>query len=196
MRTCITDRRRDRIRGVLARRQKDLTLVIDNVWDPHNVSAILRSCDAFGLAAVHLHYTGEAFPEIGRKSSASARKWVSRHLHEDAASMAAELKGQGMRILATGFTEHARPLTEWDLSAPTAVVLSNEHDGVKQELLPYCDGMIYIPMMGMVQSLNVSVAAAIILYEAWRQRSAKGLYDRPSFSEEELEGLYRDWCSR
>ena len=196
MRTCITDRRKDRISEVLARRQKDFTLVFDNVWDPHNVSAVLRSCDAFGVAAVHLYYTATAFPDIGRKSSASARKWVARHRHEDAASMAAELKGQGMRILATGFTEQAKPLTEWDLSEPTAVILSNEHDGLKPELLPYCDGMIYIPMMGMVQSLNVSVAAAIILYEAWRQRAAKGLFDRPSFSREELDDLYRDWCSR
>ena len=79
---------------------------------------------------------------------------------------------------------------------PTAVVLSNEHDGVKPDLLPYCDGMIYIPMMGMVQSFNVSVAAAIILYESWRQRAAKGLYDHPSFSDEELGAMYRDWCSR
>lgn len=196
MRACITDRRRDRIREVLAKRQKDLTLVIDNIWDPHNVSAILRSCDAFGVATVHLYYTNEAFPEIGRKSSASARKWVVRRRHDDAAAMAAELKGQGMRILATGFTEQAKPLTEWDLSAPTAVILSNEHDGVRPDLLPHCDGMIYIPMMGMVQSFNVSVAAAIILYESWRQRSAKGLYDRPGFSDEELGAMYRDWCSR
>ncbi|EPR42413.1 tRNA/rRNA methyltransferase (SpoU) [Desulfovibrio sp. X2] len=196
MRTRITERRKDRIREVLEKRQKDLTLVIDHVWDPHNVSAILRSCDAFGVPQVHLYYKDEAFPDIGRKSSASAGKWVRRMAHTDAAAMAASLKADGMRLLATGFTEDARPLTEWDLTSPVAVILSNEHSGVRPELLPHCDGMVYIPMSGMVQSFNVSVAAALILYETWRQRSAKGMYDRPSYSDDELETLYRDWCSR
>jgi tRNA (guanosine-2'-O-)-methyltransferase len=196
MRTCISDRRKERIREVLAKRQKDLTLVFDNVWDPHNVSAVLRSCDAFGVPEVHLYYTTSAFPDIGRKSSASARKWVRRTRHSDARAMTALLRERGMRILATGFSKTAKPLTEWDLAEPTAIVLSNEHGGTSSELLPLCDGMIYIPMSGMVQSFNVSVAGAIILYEAWRQRFVQGAYNRPTFSDEELGALNSEWCGK
>lgn len=196
MRDFLTERRLERIRYVLARRQKDLTLVIDNVHDPHNVSAILRSCDAFGVSGVHLYYTTEAFPALGRRSSASARKWVTRTRHSNADGMAAQLRDQGMQLLVTGFSETAKPLAEWDLSAPTAVVLSNEHGGVKPELHALADGEVYIPMMGMVQSLNVSVAAAVILYEAFRQRNAKGMYASPSLSAEELDALEQDWASR
>lgn len=196
MRYCITDERLARIRQVLARRQKGLTLVIDNVHDPHNVSAILRSCDAFGVPNVHLYYTTSAFPVLGQKSSASARKWVMRTRHSDAAAMFGGLKDQNYQVLATGFSERAKPLTAWDLSAPTAVILGNEHHGASPELAQVADGEIYIPMMGMVQSLNVSVAAAIILYEAWRQRWAKGMYDKASLSPEELALLEKDWASR
>jgi tRNA (guanosine-2'-O-)-methyltransferase len=196
MRYCITDERLARIRQVLARRQKGLTLVIDNVHDPHNVSAILRSCDAFGVPGVHLYYTTSAFPVLGQKSSASARKWVTRTRHSDPNAMCDGLKSQDFQILATGFSARAKPLTNWDLSRPTAVILGNEHNGASPELAQMADGEIYIPMMGMVQSLNVSVAAAIILYEAWRQRWAKGMYDKASLSPEELALLEKDWASR
>jgi len=196
MRYCITDERQARIRQVLARRQKGLTLVIDNVHNPHNVSAILRSCDAFGVGGVHLYYTTNAFPAMGLKSSASARKWVARTRHADAGELAAGLKAQGFRLLAACFSQRAKPLTEWDMSGPTAVILGNEHDGVSPELLRLADGEMYIPMMGMVQSLNVSVAAAVILHEAWRQRWTRGMYDRPSLSPEELAALEKSWAAR
>jgi tRNA (guanosine-2'-O-)-methyltransferase len=196
MRYALTDERRQKIERVLAMRQKDLTLVMDNIWDPHNVSAILRSCDAFGVSEVQLYYTTHAFPDVGRKSSASARKWVARHRHENRESLAAFIEARGFALLATGFSERARPLADWDLSRPTAVILSNEHAGISEELLPLTAGEVYIPMRGMIPSLNVSVAAAIILYEAARQRAAKGLYDRPSFGPEELLRLTEDWSSR
>lgn len=192
----ITDERLERIRQVLAHRQKDLTLVMDNIHDPHNVSAILRSCDAFGVPEVHLYYTTNAFPDIGKKSSGSARKWVRRQRHRDARSLREHLQAQGMSLLVTGFSERAKPLPQWDLTRPTAVVLSNEHEGIKPELAALADGEIIIPMVGMVQSFNVSVAAALILYEAWRQRAAAGGYDQPTLSPEELAELEREWASR
>jgi tRNA (guanosine-2'-O-)-methyltransferase len=196
MRDFLTDERKEKIRGVLSRRQKDLTLIVDNVWDPHNVSAILRSCDAFGVGLVHLYYTVEAFPDIGKKSSASAKKWVRRQRWSDAEAMAERLHGDGYQILATSFGPHAKPLTDWDYTRPTAVVVSNEHDGLKPELAQVADGEVYIPMQGMIPSFNVSVAAALTLYEAWRQRMAKGMYDSPSYSEAELEAMFEDWASR
>ncbi|OIQ51197.1 tRNA (guanosine(18)-2'-O)-methyltransferase [Pseudodesulfovibrio hydrargyri] len=192
----ITEERKKRIDAVLSRRQRDLTLIMDNIWDPHNVSAVLRSCDAFGVAGVHLYYTDSQWPDLAQKSSASAKKWIERTEHVDAAEMVAELKGQGMRILRTGFSDTARPVMDIDFTRPTAVILSNEHRGTSPDLARLVPDEVYIPMQGMVQSFNVSVAAAIILYQAFTQRNAAGMYDQPSFSREELESLKTQWYSR
>jgi tRNA (guanosine-2'-O-)-methyltransferase len=189
----LTEKRKARIREVASRRQKDLTLVLANIHDPHNVSAVLRSCDAFGVGAVHLYYTVEAFPVLGRKSSASARKWVETNRHSKPGTLCVPLAEQGYQILAAGLGENARPLTEFDYTGPTAIILGNEHRGVDAEFAPYVHGEVFIPMQGMVQSLNVSVAAAVFLFEAFRQRLAKGMYEKPSLPPEELEELVALW---
>ncbi|MDD2218729.1 MAG: TrmH family RNA methyltransferase [Desulfoplanes sp.] len=190
----LTDERRQKIQSVLARRQKDLTLVINNVHDPHNVAAIMRSCDAFGVFGIHLYYTEESFPSAGKRSSASARKWVHTERHQDAGKMIASLRDKGYQCLGTGFSKTAKPLNHWDMTKPTAIVLGNEHRGMDPDIKIHVPDEIYIPMMGMVQSLNVSVAAATILYEAWRQREAAGMYDTPSFSEKERAKLLAEWA--
>lgn len=192
-RNSITSERVERIREVLARRQKDLTLILANIHDPHNVSAVLRSCDAFGVPEVQLYYTHSAFPVLGKKSSASAGKWVVRQRHYNARDMVEGFRGKGYQILATGFSPTARPLTDYDFTRPTAIIFGNEHSGVDEELRALVPDEVYIPMQGMVQSLNVSVAAAVTLYEAWRQRQAAGMYDAPGFSNEELAELEREW---
>lgn len=171
-------------------------MVMDNIWDPHNVSAVLRSCDAFGVADVHLYYTTSKWPELGKKSSASAKKWIRRHRHIDAGAMIDSLKVEGGQILRTGFSETARPVMDFDFTKPTAIILSNEHNGTAPEIAELVSDEIYIPMQGMVQSFNVSVAAAIILYQAFVQRHAAGMFDTPSFDEEELEQLRREWYER
>lgn len=191
-----TEHRLERTRFVLEHRQKDLSLVLANIHDPHNVSAIYRSCDAFGVPRVHLYYTDTAFPVLGAKSSASARKWVESSRHRDAESLAAALKAQGMKIYATSCTGRARPLGEFDLTAPSAIILGNEHGGVAEELTAIADDELYIPMFGMIQSFNVSVAAALILYEAYRQRDAAGMYSSPRYTPEELEELFADWSAK
>lgn len=192
----ITEKRKMRIDQVLARRQKGLTLVFDNIWDPHNVSAVLRSCDAFGILDVHLYYTTSQWPELGKKSSASAKKWIRRTRHVDAGAMVESLKVPGGQILRTGFSETARPVMDFDFTRPTAIILSNEHRGTAPEIAELVDDEIYIPMQGMVQSFNVSVAAAIILYEAFKQRNEAGMYDEPALETEEMERLRREWCER
>jgi len=106
------------------------------------------------------------------------------------------LRDQGCQILRTGFSQTARPVMDFDFTKPTAVILSNEHQGTAPELAEVVPDEIYIPMQGMVQSFNVSVAAAIILYQAFVQRNAAGMYDTPGFSEEELERLRREWYER
>ncbi len=196
MPTFITDKRKQRIDAVLAKRQNDLTLVFDNIWDPHNVSAVLRSCDAFGISDVHLYYTDSQWPDLGKKSSASAKKWINRTRHIDAGSMIDTLKANGGQILRTGFSETARPVMDFDFTKPTAFILSNEHRGTAPEIAELVPDEIYIPMQGMVQSFNVSVAAAIILYEAFTQREKAGMYDTPSYEAEELEALKQEWYKR
>ena len=189
-----TDRRREKIERVLAHRQPDLTLVLANIHDPHNVSAIYRSCDAFGVDQVHLYYTDTAFPLLGKKSSASARKWVGtrRHRNEEELQKALE----GYQVLVTACTPGARPLRSHDFTRPTAVVLGNEHSGVAPELARIATGELYIPMYGMIQSFNVSVAAAIILAEASRQREEAGFYQGCRFAPEDYEARLADWLER
>jgi tRNA (guanosine-2'-O-)-methyltransferase len=196
MRGFITKERTERIKNVLAKRQRDFTLVMDNIWDPHNVSAILRSCDAFGLFRVHLYYTSEKWPELGKKSSASAKKWVERVGHDNAGAMLETFAGAGVQVIRTGFSATARPLYDFDFTRPTAVILSNEHRGASPELVEGVSQELYIPMQGMVQSLNVSVAAAVILYEAFSQRRRAGMLEFPAFSPEELAALELEWSDR
>lgn len=191
-----TERRRCRMAEVLRQRQDDLTLVLANIHDPHNVSAIYRSCDAFGVSRVHLYYTETAFPVLGRKTSASARKWVDSVRHANVDDLFRALRSDGCQVLATSFSERAKPPRLWNFLAPTAIILGNEHSGVGGELLERADGEIYIPMRGMIQSLNVSVAAAVILAEAARQREEAGFYDRPDLPPEIFEARLAAWLEK
>jgi len=192
----VSDRRAEKFRRVLERRQSDLTVVLENIHDPHNVSAILRSCDAVGVLRVELLYTVEKFPKIGRKSSSSANKWLERRKHTSVAECYACLRQEGFRIYATRLGEAARSLYELDLHGPAALVFGNEHRGVSDEAAAQADGNFHIPMMGMIQSLNVSVAAAVALYEALRQRLNAGKFGTPPLPGEERERLFEDWVRR
>jgi tRNA (guanosine-2'-O-)-methyltransferase len=192
----VTQRRRARIERVLAWRQKDLTLVLANIHDPHNVSAIYRSCDAFGVAEVHLYYTDTPFPCLGRKTSASARKWVESIRHRTLDALLDGLRTGGRQIVATSCDATARPLADWDFTKPTAVIMGNEHRGVGEELAAHVDGELYIPMYGMIRSFNVSVAAAVILAEASRQRVLAGMYARSSYTKEEYAEKLGAWLEK
>jgi tRNA (guanosine-2'-O-)-methyltransferase len=193
-----TARRLDRVRAVLTRRQPDLTVVLENIHDPHNISAILRSCDAVGVLRVHAVYSIEEAPEsaFARQTSASAAKWVAVEQHPSIADCYEQLRREKLTILNTAVGGAARPLFDWDLSAPVALVFGNEMRGVSEEAATLADGAIEIPMVGMVQSLNVSVACAVCLYEAYRQRAAAGLYDLPRLESETLGALEIDWLQR
>jgi len=166
----MTKEREEKIKKVMNHRQKDLTVVFENIHDPHNVSAILRTCDAVGVGEVHLLYTVEPFPQLGKKSSASATKWITVKKWKSYADCFGYLKKQKFMVVGTSLEKESRQLYAFDLTKKIAIVLGNEHRGVSQEALSYCDETLFIPMRGMIQSLNVSVAAAVILYEALRQR--------------------------
>ena len=192
----MTERRRARIEQVLRHRQKDLTLVLANIHDPHNVSAIYRSCDAFGVASVHLYYTTCAFPALSKKTSASARKWVDTVRHDDRESLFVALRARPCQVLATSCTPSARPVGDYDFTKPTAIIMGNEHAGVPEELIPHVDGEVYIPMFGMIQSFNVSVAAALMLAEASRQRREAGMYERMSWTNVEYAERLALWLEK
>ena len=174
----LSDDRSDKIYACVSRRQPSLSIVLENVHDPHNVSAVLRSCDAVGVMDVHLVYhTGQSFPELGEKSSASARKWVLTHKHSSIDECYDFLRKEGKKILTTGMSNEARSLYAIDFTEPIAIVFGNEHAGVSEEAILKADGNMLIPQVGMIQSLNISVACAVTLYEAFRQRSLNGMYD-------------------
>lgn len=174
----LSDDRSEKIYACVSRRQPSLSIVLENVHDPHNVSAVLRSCDAVGVMDVHLVYhSGQSFPELGEKSSASARKWVLTHKHSSIDECYDCLRKEGKKILTTGMSNEARSLYAIDFKEPIAIVFGNEHAGVSEEAILKADGNMLIPQVGMIQSLNISVACAVTLYEAFRQRSINGMYD-------------------
>jgi tRNA (guanosine-2'-O-)-methyltransferase len=191
-----SERRLARLDSVLRRRQPDLTVVMEDIHDPHNVSAVLRSCDAAGVMEVQLLYCLEKFPRIGRKSSASAGKWVGRREFRSVDRCYATLREEGFKIYATQLAEGALPLYDLDMTGKVAFVFGNEHRGVSEEAAQAADGIVQIPMMGMIQSLNVSVACAVTLFEALRQRRSRGIYDTPKFSEEQLGRLLKEWAMK
>ncbi len=191
-----SERRIAKIRAVLQKRQPDLTVVIENIHDPHNVSAVLRSCDAVGVMQVELLYTVEKFPRIGKKSSSSANKWIERRRHKSVDECYATLRREGFSIYATRLDAAAVSLYELDLTKKVALVFGNEHRGVSDEAARKADGNFMIPMMGMIQSLNISVACAVSLYEALRQRLAQHHDDSPKLTPEELERWFHDWINR
>ncbi len=184
-----TEKRKNRIIEVARQRQQTLHIVLENIHDPHNVSAIFRTCDAVGVPAVSLVYTIEKFPKIAKKSSGSAFKWIEKEKHKSISDCYTSLKDKGFKIYASSITEGVKNLYDLDLSEKCAIVLGNEHRGVSDEAAELADERFLIPMFGMVQSLNVSVASAVVLYEAARQRFAKDMYSNCNKSDDELNEL-------
>lgn len=191
-----TQRRLDKLSAVLERTQPDLTIVLENVHDPHNVSAILRSCDAIGVRKINLLYTEERFPKIGKKSSASANKWVEREKFKSVSDCYDSLRDNGFLIAATVVGGDSLSLYELDLRKKVALVFGNEHRGVSGEAASSADLRFQIPMFGMVQSLNVSVACAITLYEAFRQRMESGEYIRMKIGKAEMKERLNEWLKK
>ena len=190
----MTLRRRERIDEVLRRRQSDLTLIAEQVHKPHNLSAIIRSCDAVGIGTVHAVQPTGGVPTYN-STSASADKWVDLIVHGDVAGAVRHVKQRGFRVYAAHLSEGAVDYRQVDYTLPCAVLLGNEREGVSVEAGDLADEHIVVPMLGMIQSLNVSVAAAVILFEAQRQRLAVGLYEAPSLDPDELAALEERWLA-
>ena len=191
-----TERRLKKIKAVISARQPSLKIVIENIHDPHNVSAIFRTCDAAGIPVVSLIYNLEPFPKIGKKSSASAFKWIKREKFKEVQNCYNKLREDGFNIYAAALQDDADNLFNLDLTKKTAIVFGNEHRGLSNKAIKNADRLFTIPMFGMVQSLNVSVSAAIVIYEALRQRFNKGMYSKSEMSEAQIKILIDEWSKK
>jgi tRNA (guanosine-2'-O-)-methyltransferase len=185
-------RRAHRLRAVLDRRQPDLTVLLEDVQVPRNLAAILRSCDAVGVLAAHAVWPGGRL-KISRPAYGGNRRWLPVHKHRTLADALAHLRGAGLRILAAHPTPDAVAFREVDYTLPTCLLLGNEDNGLSEEALAGADGVITLPMEGMGTSLNVSVAAALLLFEAQRQRRAAGFYDAPRLDPETHARTLFEW---
>lgn len=191
-----TDRRIEKIKNVIAARQYSLKIVLENIHDPHNVSAIFRTCDAAGIPKVSLIYNLEPFPKIGKKSSASAFKWVEKEKFKFVKDCYRKIKEEGFRIYASSLSDDAENFYKLDLTKKAAIVFGNENRGLSDDAIELADKKFFIPMYGMVQSLNVSVSAAVVIYEALRQRKAKGMYDKSELTDKQVEDLLNEWSGK
>ena len=179
---------------ILLRRQKDLILFSENVKNEHNFSAIIRTCDAVGVLNIYYTYDGKKTKIYNEHITMGSHKWVFLHRVENAVETLKGLKERGFQIVATRLVGNSVHFREVDYTKPTVVVVGNELEGVSEEVASVADYNVVIPMYGMAQSLNVSVATAVILYEAERQRSLKGFYNKPQLSLEEIKEILRKWA--
>lgn len=176
----LTEERLNRIHSVVSNRQFDLTVILENVHDPHNIGAVLRTCDSVGIAEIYVLYTDEVLRErgikVGEKSSSGTRQWIDIHYFTDLDACFKRVKERYDNIYGTVIDEQSVELYNLNLTGKLALLFGNEKDGVSEEAREFIDGNFIIPQMGFVKSLNISVACAVSLYECYRQRSLAGRY--------------------
>lgn len=190
----MTPERRERLLSVLNRRQGNITVVLENVEDPHNISAVLRTCDAVGIQDVYVLTTKiPRHKKWGAKSSSSAAKWLTVHQYTDAAELFAILRQRYQKIYTTHLSSDAVSLYDIDFSGSVALVFGNEQKGVSEEIRQMADGNFIIPMQGIIRSLNISVACAVSVYEAMRQKTLAGHYMQPGLPPEQRNVLLEEW---
>lgn len=190
----MTPERKARLEAVLSHRQPDITIVLENVFDPHNISAVMRTCDAVGVQDIYILNTRiPRHKKWGSRSSSSAAKWLTIHQFDNLDACVTELRKQYKRILTTHLSSDAVSLHAIDFTESIALVFGNEHAGVSDELRAVADGNFIIPQVGIIRSLNISVACAVTLYEAFRQKNSAGQYDQARMGEERYRKLMDEW---
>lgn len=190
----MTPERREKLLAVLNKRQANLTVVLEDVQDPHNVSAVMRTCDAVGIQDIYI-ITSKA-PRIknwGHRSSSSAKQWLTIHDFDNAADCFTELRKHYDKILTTHLAADAVSLHDIDFTGSVALVFGNEQNGVSDATRAMADGNFIIPQMGIIRSLNISVACAVSIYEAMRQKNIAGHYDKASLPEAQYNTLLEEW---
>jgi len=190
----MTPERKDKIVSVLNKRQNDITVVLENVFDPHNISAVMRSCDAAGVQDIYILNTKiPRHKKWGAKSSSSADKWLSIHEFDNAEECFLSLRKSYSTILTTHLSSDAVVLYSVDFTQSIALVFGNEHSGVSDEIRTLADGNFVIPQVGIIRSLNISVACAVTLYEAFRQKTKAGHYNKQKLEDTRYNELFKEW---
>src|SRR5258708_32287368 len=193
----MTPEREQRITSVLDKRQANLVVVLENVFAPHNIYAVMRTCDAVGVQEIFVLNTKiPPHKKWGEKSSSSAAKWLTIHQYDNAEDCFSSLRKRYSTILTTHLSGDAVSLHQMDLTKSIALVFGNEHSGVSEEIRKMADGNFIIPQAGIIRSLNISVACAVTLYEAFRQKSNAGHYGQRKLDEVRYGSLFREWGFR
>jgi tRNA (guanosine-2'-O-)-methyltransferase len=190
----LTPQRYNRLTSVLNHRQPDLTVVLENVFDPHNVSAVMRTCDAVGIQDVYI--LNDRIPphkKWGYRSSSTAAEWLTVHQFTDAESCFKEIRKKYQKIYTSHLGENSADVYKMDLTQSIALVFGNETFGISEGIRKYSDGDFIIPQVGIIKSLNISVACAVTLYEAFRQKNEKGHYKKSRMEESDLQNLQKKW---
>lgn len=167
-----------RITSLLNHRQPDLTIYMEQVHDQHNLAAVVRTADAVGISDVHATWNTNVKGGVSGSVATGSQKWVNIHSHDTVQEAVSAMRSQGMQIIATNLSETAIDFREIDYTKPTAIIVGQEKYGISEEALALADQDVIIPMVGMCQSLNVSVASALMMYEAQRQRELAGMYSQ------------------
>ena len=190
----MTPERTEKLLSVLNHRQVDLAVVMENINDPHNIAAVMRTCDAVGIQEIYVLNTKiNTHKRFGTKSSSSAAKWLTIHQFTDAATCFSVLRSKYDKIYTTHLAADSIGLYDIDFTNRIALVFGNEHDGVSEEIRQMGDGNFIIPQMGIIQSLNVSVACAVSIYEAMRQKKLAGHYENCRIPDKQYNQIKKDW---
>ena len=190
----MTPKRFEKIKSVLNKRQPDLTVIMDNVHKPHNLAAIIRSCDSIGIGSIYGVSKNNQKIGVNLKSASGSNHWVHLKIYNSISSIISELKDKNFSIYAANNSDTAIDYNKVDFKKPTAIILGAELDGLSKKSLKLVDQEINIPMQGMVESLNVSVANAVILFEAQKQRLKAGLYKKRRINDDTYEKLLFEFC--
>lgn len=189
----MTPERYQKLKNILNSRQPDLTVLMEELHKPRNFAAILRSCDAVGTLEAHA-VAPDGIPFHRPKAAAGSTRWVKIRRHNSISESVASLKARGMKIIAAHPSPQALDFRDYDYTQATAIIMGSELEGLSDEALEMTDDVVVIPMQGMVQSLNVSVSAALILFEAQRQRQEAGLYNQRHIDDETYHRLMFEWA--
>jgi tRNA (guanosine-2'-O-)-methyltransferase len=190
----MTSQRFDRLTSVLNHRQPDLTIILENVFDPHNISAVMRTCDAVGIQDVYiLNNRIPPHKKWSNKSSSTAAQWLTIHQFTDIEECFKEIRNKYEEVYTSHLGENSNGLYQMNLTGSVALVFGNETFGVSDEIRKYAVGDFIIPQVGIIKSLNISVACAVTLYEAFRQKNEKGHYEKCRLAEKEMQSLQKQW---
>ncbi|PXF32556.1 hypothetical protein WH50_03935 [Pokkaliibacter plantistimulans] len=189
----MTPERYTKLNQVLDCRQPDLTLLTDQVHKPRNIAALIRNCDAVGIQQMHA-----VTPAVSHRpfngTARGSQQWVDLIMHDSVENGVISLQHQGFKVVAAHWSSRSINYTDWDYTQPTALLLGAERMGVSTRGADLADAHVIVPMVGMVASLNVSVAAGIILQEAQRQRAVKGMYEYCRLEELERSRIFFRWA--